>query len=63
MKDIDYSKFNSAFATKEITTKDGKVLKFLVFNVIINNIPLELTSVIIDDKIAGIFELAQSLQK
>ncbi len=60
---MDYSKFNSVFTEKVITTKEGKELRFLVVNIVINGIRLELTSVIIDDKIKGIFEIAESIKK
>lgn len=59
---MDFSKFKVVTTTDTIKTKEGKELIFLVFSLIINNVPLELTRVIYDSKLESIFNLANSLQ-
>lgn len=46
-----------------IKTKEGKELTFIVFNIVINNLPLEIGRILKDDKITQMQELADSFKK
>lgn len=46
-----------------IKTKEGKELTFIVFNIVINNLPLEIGRILKDDKITQMQELANSFKK
>lgn len=57
------NKYEYLVTESTIKTKEGKELTFIVFNIVINNLPLEIGRILKDDKITQMQELANSFKK